>query len=168
MYITNTPEECTDSVALIDHHLGQTLKSDVSEMFWEEFEKDENSIKFFVDEITESEWRIKYTKWIGQAWENLCSKPDFILKMAKEVGYCNCLCGCENHLVKILPGYEYEVRAKDSPKTKPLTKEEIEERMTIDKSLILERKRRRRRRLRRKRIEMALKKKEKMNNESKV
>merc|ERR1712159_388412 len=69
IYITNTPEECTDSVALIDHHLGQTMKSDVSDMFWEEFEKDENSIKFFVDEITESEWRIKYTKWVGQAWE---------------------------------------------------------------------------------------------------
>ena len=122
----------------------------------------------FVDEITESEWRIKYTIWIGQAWENLCSKPDFILKMSKEVGYCNCMCGCENHLVKILPGYEYEVRSKDSPKTEPLTKEEIEERMMVDKALRIERKRRKRRRLRRKRIEMALKKKEKLNNESNV
>ena len=70
--------------------------------------------------------------------------------------------------VKILPGYKYEVRAKDSPKTQPLTKEEIEEIMTVDKALRIERKRRRRRRLRRKRIEMALKKKEKMNYESKV
>ena len=31
------------------------MKSDVSDMFWKEFEKDENSKKDFVDEITESE-----------------------------------------------------------------------------------------------------------------
>ena len=55
IYVQNTPEECKNSVVLIDHHLGQTMKSDVSDMFWKEFEKDENSKKDFVDEITESE-----------------------------------------------------------------------------------------------------------------
>ena len=86
-------------------------------MFWKEFEENEESIRFFSDEITEAEWRIRYTKWVGQAWENLCADEGYILKMAKQVGYCNCMCGCENHLVKLLPGFEYNVREKDSEKS---------------------------------------------------
>ena len=77
-----------------------------------------NQYDFFSDEITDPEWRIRYTKWIGQAWENLCNDEGYIMKMAKQVGYCNCMCGCENHLVKLLPGFEYNVRFKKLRKIK--------------------------------------------------
>ena len=52
IFITNTPYDCTDAVALIDHHVGVRIKDDVPEQFWEEFAKDEDSIRFFVHEIT--------------------------------------------------------------------------------------------------------------------
>ena len=160
MFITNTPEDCTDAVALVDHHLGRRVKGSVSDFFWCEFEKDVTSIRFFCDEITEAEWRIRYTKWVGQAWEDLCNDTGYIMKMAKEVGYCNCLCGCENHLVKLHRSFEYQVREKDSEKTEPLSSEEIEERMENDRMLRKERNARRQRRRMRNRIELSLKKRE--------
>ena len=168
IFITNTSEDCTDVLALIDHHLGVRIKTDVSDQFWKEFEKSEESIKFFCDEITEAEWRIRYTKWIGVAWDNLLKDKGYIMKMAKEVGYCNCICGCENHLVKLLPGFEYHVREKNSEKTQPLTKEEIQERMETNKKVLEEKRIRRRRRLMRKRIEKSRRKEERLIRETRI
>ena len=140
VFIVNTPPNCTDLVALIDHHVGINLKNDISDMFWKEFEKDEESLKFFSDEITEAHWRVYYTRWAGQAWENLINRDGYIEKMAKHVGYCNCICGCENHLIKLFHGFDYEPPKKEDPKMEPLTKEQIENLMLGQRNLQLERK----------------------------
>ena len=64
--------------------------------------------------------------------------------MAKEVGFCNCMCGCENHLVKLLPGFSYVVREKNSEKMEALKPKEIEDRMAVDRLLLKEKRRRQR------------------------
>ena len=84
---------------------------------------------------------------MANAWKSLLED---ILKTGKEVGYCNCMCGCENNLFKLLPGLDYTVRKNDSPKMDPLTKDEIKQRMETNTKIRDEKKRRRKRRLNRK------------------
>ena len=71
--------------------------------------------------------RAFFTKWVGDAWDELKSRPELILKTFKRCGFANDINGRENHKVRLRHVYWYEVPPKsDEGKEYPaLTEEEI-------------------------------------------
>jgi len=47
-----------------------------------------------------------------------------LLKSAQRVGFANCRCGCENHLIKVGKIHTYKVGTKTDPVLKELTDED--------------------------------------------
>ena len=89
IFILNTPENCTDLRALVDHHLGKLIKQGMRDRFWADFESSEERCNFWCSEAKEYHWRIMYTRWLAESWEEFCKNPNFIMKCAKEVGLAN-------------------------------------------------------------------------------
>ena len=52
-------------------------------------------------------------------------KDSLILLYAKQVGFVNCRCGCENHLLKICDHIDFELGEPEDPLYEELSKEEI-------------------------------------------
>ena len=71
--------------------------------------------------------RAFFTKWIGDAWDELKSRPELILKTFKRCGFANDMNGRENHLVRLRHVYWYNVPPESyKAKTYPdLTGEQI-------------------------------------------
>lgn len=126
-FIFNTSPNCTDTEALVDHTLGRELKNGVRDLFWSDFESSLERTKFYCEDIKEREWRILLTWWTWQSWEKISVKDSLILLCAKQVGFANCRCGCENHLLKICDHIEFELGAPEDPLYDKLSKEEIQE-----------------------------------------
>ena len=64
-------------------------------------------------------------------------KDSLILLCAKQVGFANCRCGCENHLLKICDHIDFELGEPEDPLYEELSKEEIQQ---IVKAMRYERK----------------------------
>ena len=60
IFILNTPENCTDLRALVDHHLGKLIKQGMRDRFWADFESSEERCNFWCSEAKEYHWRIMY------------------------------------------------------------------------------------------------------------
>ena len=65
------------------------------------------------------------TFWVWQSWEKLSVRSSLILTCAKQVGFANCRCGCENGLLKLCDLIDFELGAPDDPLYEDLTDEEI-------------------------------------------
>ena len=157
VFMQKLPPNCTDILALIDHNIGKFLKVKMSDYYWNEFSKSDESIEYFSTHIKEHEWRIWYTIWAGRAWRELCTQKDMIIKCAKAVGYCNCLCGCENDKIDVFwDGYEYVAPSREEKKMKPLSKDEITLHRQLHKINKINKKRRERRRKAKRKAEKRL------------
>ena len=157
VFMQKIPPNCTDILALIDHNIGKYLKVKMSDYYWEEFSKNDDSIEYFSTLIKAHEWRIWYTRWAARAWRELCSEPKLIFKCAQSVGYANCICGCENDKIGVFwDGYEYVAPSREETKMEPLSKEEVEQHRLLHKRTKKEKIRRARRRRARAREEKKL------------
>ena len=66
--------------------------------------------------VSASERRILFTKWLGDAWEDYSSNnQEQITAAFKRCGMYNDINGRENHLVSVRKGFQYTVPEKDSP-----------------------------------------------------
>jgi len=124
IYILNTPENCTDVRTLVDRHLGKRIKGYMRDLFWKEYESSEEKCNFWTSDAKEHHWRIMYTRWLAEAWGKFCEDQKFILQCAREVGYANCRCGCENHYMKLDRISKYVPPSKSDPRMEALSKEE--------------------------------------------
>ena len=124
-FIYNTTPNCTDCEALVDHTLGRELKNGVRDLFWSDFESSPERTRWYCNDIREVDWRIMLTFWVWQSWEKLSVRSSLILTCAKQVGFANCRCGCENGLLKLCDLIDFELGAPDDPLYEDLTDEEI-------------------------------------------
>ena len=128
IYLVNTPGNMTDLLAVIDDGLGKFMKNRISRSYERHFEKSrENTRKWSNGEYSIMDVREFFMKWIGDAWDELKSRPELILKTFKRCGFANDIHGRENHKVRLRHVYWYEVPPKsDEGKEYPeLTEEEI-------------------------------------------
>ena len=65
------------------------------------------------------------TFWTWQSWEKISVRSSLILTCAKQVGFANCQCGCENDLLKLCDLIDFDLGAPDDPLYEDLTDEEI-------------------------------------------
>ena len=68
-----------------------------------------------------------FTKWVGDAWDELKNRTDLILNTFKRCGFANDIHGRENHKVRLRHVFWYKVPPKsdESKEYEPLTKEKI-------------------------------------------
>jgi len=68
-----------------------------------------------------------FSKWVGDAWDELKKRPNLILKTFKKCGFANDMYGRENYKVQLRHVYWYEVPPKSDKgkEYEPLTNEEI-------------------------------------------
>ena len=94
--------------------------------------------------------RILSTGFLGNAWDELKSKPDSIYKTFQQVGLANDMGGRENHLLRVqeIPNFILPAYDKNLKPMKPLTKEEIKAKAAANMKeiakLALERRKRKR------------------------
>lgn len=86
------PDNHTDKVQPVDAGFGRMMKQKIGEAMqvWLE---DEGNLEMWHDKISAKNRRILMTKWTGQAWRELGSKPDFIRKLFEKTG---CLITADN------------------------------------------------------------------------
>ena len=65
------------------------------------------------------------THWTWKSWEKLSVRSSLILTCAKQVGFANCSCGCENDLLKLCDLIDFELGQPEDPLYEELTDEEI-------------------------------------------
>ena len=82
--------------------------------------------QWYCERIREVDWRILLTFWTWQSWEKLSVRSSLILLCAKQVGFANCSCGCENHLLKLCDQIDFDLGAPDDPIYEELSNEEIQ------------------------------------------
>ena len=124
-FIYNTSPNCTDCEALIDHTLGRELKNGIRDLFWNDFESSPERTDWYCNSIKEPDWRILLTHWTWQSWEKLSVRSSLILTCAKQVGFANCSCSCENDLLKLCDLIDFELGQPEDPLYEELTDEEI-------------------------------------------
>ena len=128
IYLVNTPGNMTDLLAVIDDGLGKFMKNRISLSYERHFEKSrENTRKWSNGEYSAMDIRVFFTKWVGDAWDELKNRPELILKTFKRCGFANDINGRENHKVRLRNVYWYEVPPKsdEGKEYPPLTEDEI-------------------------------------------
>ena len=70
--------------------------------------------KLKVIQITASERRVIFTKWVGTAWEEISSKKDLIINSFKVCGISVAIDGSEDSKISIKDLEDYTVGSDDS------------------------------------------------------
>ena len=131
VFIWNTIENCTDAVAWQDQWPLWDLKCGIDKEFWDDYESSPERTAFYSNPvvdggITAAQWRISITHWTMIAWNKTKQKSKQLLKSAQRVGFANCRCECENHLIKVGKIHTYKVGKKTDPVLKELTDEDAQ------------------------------------------
>ena len=129
IYLANTPGNMTDLLSVIDDELGQFMKDRISLSYNTHFELNEENSRKWTEKggFSEMDIRVFFTKWFGDAWDELKNCPDLILNTFKRCGFANDIHGRENHKVRLRHVFWYKVPPKsdEGKEYEPLTKEEI-------------------------------------------
>ena len=125
-FIYNTSPNCTDCEALVDYTLGRELKNGIRDIFWGDFESSPKRTEWYCKHVREVDWRILLTFWTWQSWEKLSVRSSLILTCAKQVGFANCYCGCENNLLKLCDQIDFDLGGPEDPLYEDLTDEQIQ------------------------------------------
>lgn len=82
------PAGLTDLWQPVDHHVGKLLKDYVHHEYEQLME--ETPEKWEDGAISMQEKRVLVTKWVGAAWQRLCTeKPEFLIRAFSSTGKCN-------------------------------------------------------------------------------
>ena len=103
------PTQSTEYVQPVDAGCGRQVKVEVGKEFEEWLEDDDNLRLWEHGKLKEYEKRILITKFVGAAWEKICSRPDFSTDIYfQKTGCLLTLDGSEDHLINIegMPDYK--------------------------------------------------------------
>ena len=103
------PTQSTEYVQPVDAGCGRQVKVEVGKEFEEWPEDDDNLRLWEHGKLKEYEKRILITKFVGAAWEKICSRPDFSTDIYfQKTGCLLTLDGSEDHLINIegMPDYK--------------------------------------------------------------
>ena len=132
-----TPGNCTDLCAVIDRGVGKKVK----DIMVGSYKKDlrENLDKWKRNEFSASDFRIKYSKWFGDACDEftrMCRSGEYdVVKYFQQCGMANCSNGCEYSKVS-LPGPDHKDYVPPwpwTPKIKPTPFKKLRRKKKPDK-----------------------------------
>lgn len=130
IFLINTPEDCTDVVAVVDAGPGWFLKRGIRDQYVEHFEQNpERWCGISDDPVTAAEKRILQTIWLGNMSDKLYAQQvqsQYLTGRFKICGFYNDITGRENHLVEVRKVLNYNVRSPEEEKMEPLSKEECD------------------------------------------
>ena len=93
--------------------------------FGGDFESSPKRTEWYCKHVREVDWRILLTFWTWQSWEKLSVRSSLILTCAKQVGFANCYCGCENNLLKLCDQIDFDLGGPEDRIYEDLTDEQI-------------------------------------------
>ena len=121
VFIVRPPGQCTDVLAMIDDEIGHGYKHVLNEMLWSEMVENPDMRCFLNEKLSESDKRILMVIYGKKAWDKTKVKAGLFKKIGKRMGFYNCRCGCENHLVKVGRLLDYSVPAYGTPKVQAMS-----------------------------------------------
>lgn len=115
MKLAYTPANTTDLCSVTDYDLGRLDKAIIRNLFYDDFRqrKDDWLKSGKEGGVSESQFRVILTKWVGKAWSE--RKPDLIKSRFQRCGMFNAMDGSENGLIKVrgVPDYSIEGQVPD-------------------------------------------------------
>ena len=124
IFVVRTPGQCTDVCAMIDDEIGHNFKNTINDLLWGEIAEKQDLRCFLNEKLSESDKRILMCIYAKKAWDITKQKSGLIKKVAKRMGFYNCRCGCENHLVRVGRVVDYKVPTFGTPLVEKMSLED--------------------------------------------
>ena len=113
--ITYVPGGCTSLVQPVDVSFNKPFKSAVERQATQHMQ--ENLDSYVHGQINASARRVLFTKWVGQAWEEVSADKELIVRSFKKCGISVPIDGSEDEQIHIQGLEEYAVEEEDDDYT---------------------------------------------------
>ena len=108
---TNVPGGCTSLVQPVDVSFNKPFKSAVERQATQHMQ--ENLDSYVHGQINASARRVLFTKWVGQAWEEVSADKELIIRPFKRWGISIPIDGSEDDQIHIRGWEEYSIEEED-------------------------------------------------------